>query len=90
MAGSVADALGDLDRRTTTVSAAMLRHAVRGDAAERIHRLLDVALGALTGDLLATMREAVAWGATSGSDTLAGVLVALDSASFAVERRQVA
>ncbi len=90
LAGSVADALHDLDRRTTTVSAAMLRHAVRGEAPERIHRLLAAALGPTTGSLAEAIRDAIAWGATSGADTLAGVLVALDAATSDIDRWQAA
>jgi len=90
LAGSVSDALDDLDRRTTTVSAAMLRHAVRGEAPERIHRLVAAALGPTTLGLVEAIREAVAWGATSGADTLAGVLTALDAATSSIDRWQAA
>jgi len=90
LAGSVSGALNDLDRRTTTVSAAMLRHAVRGEAAERIHRLLAAALGPTTVGLLEAIREAVAWGATSGADTLAGVLTVLDAVTADIDRWQAA
>jgi hypothetical protein len=88
-AGSLAEALEDLDARTTFVAAAMLRHAARGDVAERTHRLL-VALLAPTdvpGVLEAAIRETVAWGATSGSDLLAGALLALDAATRAATDR---
>ncbi len=90
LAGSVAGVLHELDRRTTTVSAAMLRHAVRGEAPERIHRLLAAALGPTTMGLAEAIRDAVAWGATSGADTLAGVLVALDAATADIDRWQAA
>ncbi|MEO6208333.1 MAG: DUF2877 domain-containing protein [Candidatus Limnocylindrales bacterium] len=90
LAGSVSDALDDLDRRTTTVSAAMLRHAVMGEAPERVHRLLAAALGPTTLGLVEVIREAVAWGATSGADTLAGVLTALDAATSSIDRWQAA
>jgi Protein of unknown function (DUF2877) len=82
-AGSLADALDDLDARTTFVAAAMLRHAVRGDVAERTHRLLAALLAPVDvqGVLDAAIHETVAWGATSGSDLLTGVLLALDAAT---------
>lgn len=88
--GSLVGSLADLDRRTTTVSAAMLRHAARGEAAERIHRLLAVLLAPSTAGLADTLDDAVAWGATSGADTLAGVLVALDAVTPADDRRRAA
>lgn len=92
LAGAVSDALDDLDRRTTVVSAAMLRHAVRGEAPERIHRLMAAILDPTTDrhGLTKGIRDTVAWGATSGSDTLAGVLVGLDGATAAVDRWQAA
>jgi hypothetical protein len=81
--GALADALDDLDSMTTTVAAAMLRHAARGDVAERTHHLLAALLAPTEapGALDDAIRETVAWGATSGSDLLSGVLLALDAAT---------
>lgn len=90
LAGAVSGALHDLDRRTTVVSVAMLRHAVRGESPERIHRLLAAVLAPTTDGLAEAIRDTVAWGATSGSDTLAGVLVGLDGATAAIDRWQAA
>lgn len=80
-AGSLAAALGDVDSRTTVVAAAMLRHVARGEVAERIHELLAAVLAPaeVRGRLEAAVAQTVAWGATSGSDLLAGVLLALDA-----------
>lgn len=77
-------ALDDLDARTTFVAAAMLRHAARGEVAERTHRLLAALLapgGGAGDDVPAAIRATVAWGATSGSDLLVGVLLGLDAAT---------
>ena len=78
-AGSLAAALGDVDLRTTVVAAAMLRHVARGEVAERIDELLAALLAPteVRGRLEAAVAQTVAWGATSGSDLLAGVLLAL-------------
>ena len=80
--------LGDLDARTTFVAAAMLRYAVRGDVAERTHRLLAALLApsddgdaSTSAAIASAVHDTVAWGATSGSDLLAGVLVGLDAAA---------
>lgn len=81
MAGFLAAALADVDERTTTVAAAMLRHAARGDAAERVHRLLDGLLGPDVAAIAPAIAAATRWGATSGSDLLAGVLLGLDAAT---------
>ncbi len=57
----------------------MLRHVARGEVAERIHELLAALLAPteVRGRLEAAVAQTVAWGATSGSDLLAGVLLAL-------------
>lgn len=84
-AASLAAALGDVDSRTTVVAAAMLRHAAKGEVAERIHELLAALLAPaeVRGRLEAAVAQTVAWGATSGSDLLAGVLLALDASTLA-------
>lgn len=87
-AGSLAAALDDVDARTTTIGAAMLRYAARGEIAERIHRLLGALLTPTDASdtLEAAIAETVAWGATSGTDLLTGVLLALDAATGAASR----
>lgn len=60
--------------RTTTLSAAFLRAAARGECGAAWHRLLS-ALTAGTEDGLATaVQDVLAYGATSGADALAGFL----------------
>jgi hypothetical protein len=87
VAGFLQAATDDLDTRTTMVSAAMLRHAARGDAAERVHFLLAALLSGADEDLADAIGAAVRWGATSGSDLLAGVLLGLDAATTAATSR---
>jgi hypothetical protein len=64
--------------RTTAVGAATLAHAARGAYAERLHDVLRaVATG--SGDALTTaIGRAMAYGATSGADTLVGLFTALE------------
>jgi hypothetical protein len=66
--------------RTTAVSAAMLIHATRGAFSERLHDLLIVLAGGGLDDLEAPIARAMAYGATSGCDTLVGLFAALDLA----------
>lgn len=80
-AGFLAGALDDIDERTTTVAATLLRHAARGEFAERIHRLLAELLGSDDVAIPGAIERAVAWGATSGADCLVGVLCGLDVAA---------
>jgi hypothetical protein len=87
------DATGDPDRhaigaaiavrapdRTTAVGAAALEHATRGAFSERLHDLLVALARGRLDDLEAPIRRAMAYGATSGSDTLVGLFGALDLA----------
>jgi len=68
--------------RTTAIGAAMLAHAARGAFTERLHDVL-VALAIGRPDGLRTaMARAMAYGATSGSDTLVGLFGALDIATL--------
>ena len=68
------------DRRTTAIGAAALRHAAAGAFAERLHDML-IALGRGSLDLATAIERTMAYGATSGSDTLVGLFGALDLAS---------
>ena len=61
--------------RTTTLSAAFLRSAARGECSAAWHQLL-AALVKTDHDLTASVRQVLAHGATSGADTLAGFLYA--------------
>lgn len=90
LAGFLGDDLTHVETRTTEVAAAMLRHAARGAFAERIHRLIRATMVDdldVEGDPL---RGAADWGATSGMDTLAGIVLALDAVERFVTDRRVA
>ena len=88
LAGFTGAALADVEVRTTEVAAAMLRHAARGAFAERIHRLIRATLVDDPDPAGDPLRGAADWGATSGMDTLAGIVLALDAAAGrAVYRR---
>jgi hypothetical protein len=81
MAGFTAGALDHVEDRTTSVAATLLRHAARGETAERIHMLMGALVGTDDSAVATALQRAVAWGATSGTDCLFGVLVGLDVAS---------
>ena len=80
-AGFLALAIGDVEERTTTLAATLLRHAAAGEFAERLHTLLAALLGSNDEMIPAAIGRAAAWGATSGTDCLLGVLIGLDVAS---------
>lgn len=80
-AGFLGRAVGDVDARTTTVAATLLRHAARGEFAERLHVLLVALLARDDAAIPDALQRAVAWGATSGTDCLVGVLCGLDVAT---------
>lgn len=81
MAGFLDDALDHVDERTTAIAATLLRHAAAGEFAERLHWLLEALIGPDDATIPAALERAVAWGATSGTDCLVGVLLGLDAAS---------
>jgi hypothetical protein len=81
MAGFLAPALSDVGDRTTAVAGALLRHASAGEFSERLLDLLGALLGPDMAGIPAAIERAVAWGATSGSDCLVGVLLGLDAAT---------
>ena len=85
-AGFLTAALDDVAERTTAVSATLLRHAARGEFAERTHRLLAELLGSDDAALPGAVERAAAWGATSGMDGLVGVLAGLDAATASGRR----
>ena len=80
-AGFVALATGGVEARTTALAATLLRHAAAGEFAQRLHVLLATLLGSDDEAIPAAIDRAVAWGATSGTDCLLGVLVGLDVAA---------
>lgn len=63
--------------RTTVVAESAHRHAAIGAYSERIHDVLAAIVGAPTGAIPVAVEAAAAWGATSGVDTLAGIVLAL-------------
>jgi len=68
-----------VDLRTTAIGAAALRHAAAGAFAERLHDML-IALARGSLDLATAIERVMAYGATSGGDTLVGLFGALDLA----------
>ena len=85
LAGAVAGALHDLDDARPWCRPRCCDTRSAASSPERIHRLLDAILEPTTDrhGLTDAIRATVAWGATSGSDTLAGVLAGLDGATAA-------
>ncbi len=75
--------------RTTLVAETFHRHAVGGAYSERLQDVLRAILTGPVDTIPAAVRVAAAWGATSGADTLAGILLALDP-PLAGERLSVA
>jgi len=73
--------------RTTTVSATFLRHAAAGEFSGALHGLMAALIGPDPSDMAATIERSVAYGATSGADTLVGVLMALDALAGTVPER---
>jgi uncharacterized protein DUF2877 len=80
-AGFLTPALAEVETGTTEVAATLLRHAAAGEFAERLHALLSALLGSGDERVPAAIERAVAWGATSGTDCLLGVLIGLDVAA---------
>jgi hypothetical protein len=80
-AGFLALALDDVEDRTTALAATLLRHAAAGEFAERLHTLLAGLLGSDDRTIATAIDRAAAWGATSGTDCLLGVLIGLDVAA---------
>ncbi len=81
MAGFLSLALDDVEDRTTALAATLLRHAAAGEFAERLHTLIRALLGPDDGAIAMAIDRATAWGATSGTDSLVGVLIGLDLAA---------
>ncbi|MCR4405347.1 MAG: DUF2877 domain-containing protein [Anaerolineae bacterium] len=60
--------------RTTTLSAAFLRAAARGECSAAWHRLLSALAAGTENELVVAVQGVLVHGATSGADTLAGFL----------------
>lgn len=82
--GFLDEAIDDAAVRTTAVAASLLRHAAAGEFSERLQRLLGALLGDDDAPIAPAIEQAVAWGATSGTDCLVGVLLGLDIAAAPV------
>lgn len=80
-AGFLAPAVDDVEDRTTALAATLLRHAAAGEFAERLHTLVRALLGSDDEAVAMAIERAAAWGATSGTDCLLGVLIGLDVAA---------
>lgn len=72
--------------RTTFVAEAFHRHAAAGAYSERLHDVLRAILAGPVAAIPAAVRTAAAWGATSGTDLLAGIFMALDLPRAGAER----
>ncbi len=68
------------DSRTTAIGAAALRHAAAGAFAERLHDVLDALARPRHDRLASAIERAMAYGATSGGDTLVGLFSGVDLA----------
>jgi uncharacterized protein DUF2877 len=64
--------------RTTLVAESFHRYAATGAYSERLHDVLRAILTGPVERIPAAVASAAAWGATSGTDTLAGILLGLD------------
>lgn len=84
--GFLGEAVEDAPARTTAVAATLLRHAADGEFSERLQRLLAALLGDEDAAVPPAVEQAIAWGATSGTDCLVGVLFGLDIALNTVPR----
>jgi hypothetical protein len=91
MRDSVAAAIArEAPRRTTEFGAALLEHACRGEFSQRLHDVLVAIASREVAALQRATARAVAYGATSGADTLAGLSCALDIVSSRASSRRAA
>jgi hypothetical protein len=74
----------DAAERTTSVGAALLRHAARLEFSGSLRSVLGAILDGEEAAVRRSVDVALSWGATSGTDTLVGVLAGLE---VALERR---
>ena len=72
--------------RTTAIGAATLTHAARGAYAERLHDVLRAIVTGSLDDLSSAIERAMAYGASSGADTLVGLFTALEASLAAPAR----
>lgn len=68
---------------TTDVARVALEHAARGEYAERLHEVLEAVGRGDDAAVRAQVKRALAWGASSGADTMLGVVIGLEAAAAA-------
>jgi hypothetical protein len=73
--------------RTTAVSSTFLRHAAVGEFSGALHALMAALVGPDASMAQSSIERLVAFGATSGVDTLVGVLLGLDALAAPASRR---
>jgi Protein of unknown function (DUF2877) len=66
-----------VEGRTTDLAVARVRHALAGHADEAVHRLLSAIVGGTGEGLDDAVKTALAYGHSSGADTLVGLIVGL-------------
>ena len=66
---------------TTDVARVALEHAARGEYAERLHDVLEALARGDDAALRLQVERALSWGASSGADTLLGMLIGLEAAA---------
>jgi hypothetical protein len=69
--------LAAVEGRTNDLAQARVQHAVAGRADEAVHQLLTVLVDGPPDKLDTAVRAALAYGHSSGADTLVGVIVGL-------------
>lgn len=80
---SLASACAEKARgRTTVVAESFLRCAARGEFSERLHGLIDALLVGDSARAYRGVESALDWGASSGADSLFGVLMGFGTAKF--------
>lgn len=70
----------DASTRTTAVGAAYLAHAARTEFSAALRRVVAAILGGEDDEVRRSVAVLLAWGATSGADTLRGVVGGVDAA----------
>jgi Protein of unknown function (DUF2877) len=87
---AVATAIARAARGTTAFGAALLEHACRGEFSQRLHDVLIAIAAQEPVALRQATDRAMAYGATSGADTLAGLSLGLDVARSRVAATKAA
>ena len=77
-------------RRTTTIGANALEHAAAGEFTERLHDVVVAIADERAAGLARGIARAMAYGATSGADTLVGLFLALEIAAAETDSQRAA